>query len=125
MIPPMRVLTMGAAWRDSHGFNTFSRDRKSYQVLAPRATQVPNIEDDSGYNGRQMRGFETAIRATPSDLVIIGTPIDLRRVARIDRPLSVSGTIWRSSGSYHWQNSRRPGTGKCPLAITKGGRKTI
>lgn len=58
MMPPMRVLIMGAAGRDFHSFDTFSRDRKSYQVVAPTAAQIPNIEDEAGYGEQQMREFE-------------------------------------------------------------------
>jgi predicted GTPase len=39
-----------------------------------------------GYGEKQVKDLEETIKATPCDLVIIGTPIDLRRVVRIDRP---------------------------------------
>jgi predicted GTPase len=39
-----------------------------------------------GYGDQQIKELEETIKATPCDLVIIGTPIDLRRVVRIDRP---------------------------------------
>jgi predicted GTPase len=39
-----------------------------------------------GYGERQMRDLEATIAATDCDAVIIGTPIDLRRVVRIDKP---------------------------------------
>jgi predicted GTPase len=39
-----------------------------------------------GYGDQQIRDLEETIEATPCDLVIIGTPIDLRRVVKIDRP---------------------------------------
>jgi len=39
-----------------------------------------------GYGEEQMRDLETTIARTPADLVLIATPIDLRRVIRIDKP---------------------------------------
>jgi len=38
-----RVLIMGAGGRDFHNFNLFFRDKKSYEVVAFTATQIPNI----------------------------------------------------------------------------------
>lgn len=39
-----------------------------------------------GYSGQQVRDLEDTINATPCDAVVIGTPIDLRRVCNIKRP---------------------------------------
>lgn len=39
-----------------------------------------------GYGEKQMRDLEATIAATDCDVVIIGTPIDLRRVIRINKP---------------------------------------
>lgn len=39
-----------------------------------------------GYGEKQMKDLEATISATDCDAVIIGTPIDLRRVIRIDKP---------------------------------------
>jgi predicted GTPase len=39
-----------------------------------------------GYGEEQIKDLEDTINATPCDLVIIGTPIDLRRVVRIEHP---------------------------------------
>jgi predicted GTPase len=39
-----------------------------------------------GYGDEQIRELEATIRATPCDLVIIGTPVDLRRLVEIDKP---------------------------------------
>lgn len=39
-----------------------------------------------GYGDEQVRDLETTINAVPCDTVVIGTPIDLRRVLRIARP---------------------------------------
>ena len=40
---PMRVIILGAGGRDFHNFNTFFRNRRSYQVVAFTATQIPFI----------------------------------------------------------------------------------
>ncbi len=40
-----------------------------------------------GYGEEQMRDLETTINNTPCDLVIVGTPIDLRRVLKVKHPM--------------------------------------
>ncbi len=39
-----------------------------------------------GYGDEQLKDLEDTIKKTPCDSVIIGTPIDLRRVIKIDKP---------------------------------------
>ncbi len=39
-----------------------------------------------GYGEQQMRDLEATISRTPADVVLIATPIDLRRVIKIDKP---------------------------------------
>ena len=39
-----------------------------------------------GYGEQQVRELEETIRRTPADTVVIGTPIDLRRVLTLDKP---------------------------------------
>jgi predicted GTPase len=39
-----------------------------------------------GYGPDQIRDLEATLRATPCDAVLVGTPVDLRRLIRIDRP---------------------------------------
>jgi predicted GTPase len=39
-----------------------------------------------GYGPQQTRDLAETINATPCDLVVVATPIDLRRVAKIDKP---------------------------------------
>ena len=41
----IRVIILGAGGRDFHNFNTFYRNRPSYQVVAFTATQIPYIEN--------------------------------------------------------------------------------
>ncbi len=40
-----------------------------------------------GYGDAQIRDLEETINATPCDLVIVGTPIDLTRLLRVDHPM--------------------------------------
>ncbi len=42
---PTRVIILGAGGRDFHNFNTFFRNRTSYQVVGFTATQIPFIAD--------------------------------------------------------------------------------
>ncbi len=39
-----------------------------------------------GYGDGQVKDLETTINQVPCDAVIIGTPIDLRRIIKIDKP---------------------------------------
>jgi predicted GTPase len=39
-----------------------------------------------GYGDAQIAELEETIRKTPCDVVVIGTPIDLTRVLKIDKP---------------------------------------
>jgi predicted GTPase len=39
-----------------------------------------------GYGEEQVRELEKTIANTPCDVVLIGTPIDLRRVMNLDKP---------------------------------------
>jgi predicted GTPase len=39
-----------------------------------------------GYSDQQVRDLEETIRRTPVDVVLIATPIDLRRLIHIDKP---------------------------------------
>jgi predicted GTPase len=40
-----------------------------------------------GYGDAQIRGLEATIAKVPCDLVIVGTPIDLSRLVKIDKPV--------------------------------------
>jgi predicted GTPase len=40
-----------------------------------------------GYGAAQVAELEQTIRDTPCDLVLAATPIDLRRVLQVDKPL--------------------------------------
>jgi predicted GTPase len=66
-------------------------DPRPYAVgtIAETFKKYPQTEDvlpAMGYGDDQIRELEATIRATPCDLVIIGTPVDLRRLVKIDKP---------------------------------------
>jgi predicted GTPase len=66
-------------------------DPRPYAVKSIAATYVkyPNtgpILPAMGYGDAQMRDLEATIAAADVDMVIIGTPIDLTRVIKIDKP---------------------------------------
>ena len=69
------------------------------ELVDPRATAVGSIADTfanfphigpllpaMGYGPSQMAELQETIERTNCDLVVIGTPIDLRRVVKLDRP---------------------------------------
>jgi predicted GTPase len=55
----------------------------TYQKYPNAAGILPAM----GYGDEQIRELEETIRRTPADAVIAGTPIDLTRVLKIDRPI--------------------------------------
>ena len=68
-------------------------DCRPYAVGSIRDTyaKYPNaaaILPAMGYGEQQIRDLEATIRATPADVVVEGTPIDLSRVLKVDKPLA-------------------------------------
>ena len=66
-------------------------DPRPYAVGSIRGTfeKYPDIGillPAMGYGDEQIKDLEATIAATPADLVIVGTPIDLTRVIKIDKP---------------------------------------
>ena len=66
-------------------------DPRPYAVrsIAQTFKKYPNtgaLLPAMGYGEEQIRDLQETINATPCDLVIIGTPIDLRRVVKIEHP---------------------------------------
>jgi predicted GTPase len=66
-------------------------DPTPYAVGSIRQTyaKYPNasgILPAMGYSPEQISELEETIRRTPADVVVVGTPIDLRRVLNIDKP---------------------------------------
>jgi predicted GTPase len=68
------------------------------EIVDPRPWAVGTIDETfrkydvgavlpaMGYSGGQLEEMEKIIDAADADLVVIGTPIDLRRVLRIEKP---------------------------------------
>jgi predicted GTPase len=66
-------------------------DPRPYAVgsIAETYQKYPNtgpVLPAMGYGAKQVQDLQDTINATPCDLVIIATPIDLRRVLKINRP---------------------------------------
>jgi predicted GTPase len=55
---------------------------KTFEAYPAIGTLLPAM----GYGEEQVRDLETTIARTPADLVLVATPIDLRRVIRIEKP---------------------------------------
>ncbi len=83
-----------------YGAGTVAAQRnEAAAIIDPRPYLVGTIADTfkkyphigillpaMGYSGQQVQDLEDTINATPCDAVVIGTPIDLRRVCNIKRP---------------------------------------
>ncbi len=68
-------------------------DAKPYAVGSIKATyeKYPNAGDilpAMGYGDQQVRDLEATINATPADVVVEGTPIDLQRIITINKPIA-------------------------------------
>ncbi len=68
-------------------------DAKPYAVGSIKETfeAYPNaaaILPAMGYGEMQVRELEATIQATPADVVVEGTPIDLSRILKVDKPLA-------------------------------------
>ncbi len=87
-------MTYGAGWFAAKEAGAAEIvDPVPYAVGSIRATyeKYPNarkILPAMGYGERQIQELEETIRATPADVVVEGTPIDLRRVLSVDKPIA-------------------------------------
>ena len=57
--------------------------RKTYEKYPNAAGLLPAM----GYGPEQIAELQETIRRTPADVVVTGTPIDLRRVLDVDKPI--------------------------------------
>ena len=67
-------------------------DARPYAVGSIRETfekfpGIGRVLPAMGYGGQMVRDLEETINATDADLVISGTPIDLNRVIKINKPI--------------------------------------
>ncbi len=99
-----RVLVIEDGPTLTHGGMTYgagviaARKFGAAELVDPRPYAVGSIQDAysryevgtllpaMGYGPSQMKDLEATVAATPADLVIIATPVDLRRVIRLDKP---------------------------------------
>lgn len=85
-------MAYGAGWVAARRFGAGEIvDPRPYAVGSIKATyeKYPTtgaVLPAMGYGDEQTRELEETIRRTPVDLVIIGTPIDLSRVIKFDKP---------------------------------------
>ena len=82
----------GAGWVAARRFGAAEIvDPRPYVVgaMAETFAKYPNIGailPAMGYSDQQVRDLEETIRRTPADVVLVATPIDLRRLLTIDQP---------------------------------------
>ena len=85
-------MAYGAAWVAARRFGAAEIiDPRPYAVNSILATfeKYPNTGDvlpAMGYGEVQMRDLETTINRAEADMVLIGTPIDLNRLIKINKP---------------------------------------
>ncbi len=100
-----RVLVIEDGPTLTHGEMTYgagvvaARQHGAAELVDPRPYAVGRLADTfraypktgpvlpaMGYGEEQTRDLEATVKATPCDLVVIGTPIDLRRIIAFDKP---------------------------------------
>ncbi len=85
-------MAYGAGWVAARRFGAAEIiDPRPYAIGTIAATYAKypttgNVLPAMGYGPAQIKELEQTINSTPADLVLIGTPIDLRRVLKLDRP---------------------------------------
>jgi len=85
-------MAFGAGWVAAQRFGAAEIiNPKPYAVGSIKSTyeKYPSTGDilpAMGYGETQIRELEQTIQDTPAELVIIGTPIDLKRIVKIDKP---------------------------------------
>jgi predicted GTPase len=58
----------------------------SIKATFAKYTHLTDILPAMGYGSKQMADLKATIEKTPCDLVVVGTPIDLRGLIKIDKP---------------------------------------
>jgi predicted GTPase len=87
-------MTYGAGWFAAKQAGAAEIvDAKPYAAGSIRDTyeKYPNagqILPAMGYGEQQVRDLETTINATPADVVVEGTPINLQRIIKVDKPIA-------------------------------------
>jgi predicted GTPase len=57
--------------------------KKTYE----KYPHLQNVLPAMGYSAKQIKDLEQTINAIPCDVVVSGTPIDLSRIVKINKPL--------------------------------------
>lgn len=89
-----------------------ARQQGAAEIVDPRGLAVGSMKDiyekyeigpvlpAMGYSAEQLREFEAMINAAPVDVVVVATPVDLRRLIEIDKPaVRVSYDLEEEEGS--------------------------
>jgi predicted GTPase len=85
-------MAYGAGWVAAQRFGAAEIiDPRPYAIGSIKATyekypSTGNVLPAMGYGDAQIHELEQTIRDVPAELVIIGTPIDLKRIIKIDKP---------------------------------------
>ena len=87
-------MTYGAGW-------VAAREAGAAEIVDPTPYAVGSIRETyekypnarkilpaMGYGAEQVRELQETINATPADVVVEGTPIDIRRVLEVDKPIA-------------------------------------
>ena len=98
-----------------------ARQAGAAEIVDPRPYAVGSMKDiyakyqigavlpAMGYSEQQLREFESMINATPVDVVVIATPVDLRKLVRIDKPaVRASYDLEEAEGSPRIADALRP-----------------
>jgi predicted GTPase len=91
------------------------------EILDPREYALGSMKDiyakyrigpvlpAMGYSGQQLKEFESMINNTPADVVLIATPVDLRKLVTIEKPaVRVSYDLEEAEGSPTIADALRP-----------------
>jgi predicted GTPase len=87
-------MTYGAGWFAARQAGASEIvDARPYAVgtIAATYAKYPNagkIVPAMGYGEEQIRDLEATINATPADVVVEGTPIELRRILSVNKPIA-------------------------------------
>ncbi len=87
-------MTYGAGWFAAKQAGAAEIvDAKPYAVGTIKATyeKYPNagaILPAMGYGDQQVADLQETINATPADVVVEGTPIDLKRIITVNKPIA-------------------------------------
>jgi predicted GTPase len=98
-----------------------ARQNGAAEIVDPRELAVGSMKDiyakyeigpvlpAMGYSASQLREFQSMINGAPADVVVIATPVDLRRLIDIDKPaIRVSYDLEEAEGSPAIADALRP-----------------